>query len=159
MYFNVNGATGKIRSIESAAHTYDAHCITIAETKFTSIPLPIKGYKWYQKIEKTAGGGGLAIAVRDDIFPNTKVIENLEDQDQEVLWIELNNTPQKVFLGVYYGKQETEKIEQVQREFSQLETQIDKLQTMGSVILTGDFNAKIEVINKTSDKKNPEMVD
>ena len=50
-------------------------------------------------------------------------------------------------IGVYYGKQEQAPEEQIREEFSKLTTQINKLKQNGEVILTGDFNAKLEVNN------------
>ena len=60
-------------------------------------------------------------------------------------------------IGVYYGKQEQAPEEQIREEFSKLTTQINKLKQNGEVILTGDFNAKLEVNNdqaKQNQSKN-----
>ena len=50
-------------------------------------------------------------------------------------------------IGVYYGKQEQAPEEQIREEFSKLTTQNNKLKQNGEVILTEDFNAKLEVNN------------
>ena len=65
------------------------------------------------------------------------------------MWIQINtHQNNKLYVGVYYGKQEKEHIETVEREFSQLRSQITKLKTQGPIILTGDFNAKIKIENE-----------
>ena len=100
---------------------------------------------WVHKTRQSREGG-VAITVRDDISNKTKVINDLKDQDQEIIWIEfqiLKNI--KIHIGTYYGKQEKEPVETVEREFSQLKTQIQKLSNNGSIILKGDFNAKLKI--------------
>lgn len=146
LYVNPRGLSSKIKSLKSAAETFQAHFILLAETKLKTKPHKFEGYNWYTRNRKSVGGGGgVAILVRDDIYLLTKEVQGLEDQDQEVLWIEFNTSNRKTYLGVYYGKQETDKIEEVRREFSQLQTQIEKLRMQGNVILAGDFNAKLEI--------------
>ena len=44
-----------------------------------------------------------------------------------------------------YGSQENTPIEETEWEYSQLATQIHALKKQGGVILTADFNAKLEV--------------
>ena len=113
------------------------------ETKFSNEPLPIKGYKWFYKNRKNREGGGVAIAARKDLLKSTTEVENLEDQNQEVLWVQLKSFHETTFVGVYYGKQETDKREEVQTEYSQLQAQVHKLEQIGEVILQGDHNAKL----------------
>ena len=57
-----------------------------------------------------------------------------------------------ILIGIYYGKQEQVPEEQIKEEFSKLTTQVNRLKQNGEVILTGDFNAKLEV-NKDQVKK------
>ena len=135
LYTNPRGATGKIQSIEADAHAYDAHYIALAETKFSAKPLPIKGYKWFYRNRENRDGGGVAIAARDDLYKSTIEVKNLEDHDQEILWVQMKSLPETTFLGVYYGKQESDSREDVKTEFSQIQTQIRKLEEVGSVIL------------------------
>ena len=156
LYCNANGIRGKIKSIESAAKTQAAHIIAITETKG---PAPkIEGYSnWYEKTRNDTRGGGVAIAVREDLINKCQPVEDIEDQNQEVKWIQLStHHNNKVYIGVYYGKQEKEPIENVEREFSQIKAQIAKLKNKGPIILTGDFNAKIK-IDKNQGKTTQEV--
>ena len=153
LYANAQGLQGKMNSLESAAKTHNSHVITITETQIK--PPRIPGYAdWYHKPRTNRDGGGVAITVRDDLSHKTQPIDDLEDDNQEVKWIKINiNNSKKIQIGVYYGKQERDSREDVEREFLQLRTQINQLKKDGQVILTGDFNAKL-AINKGEIKQN-----
>ena len=98
-----------------------------------------------QKKEQ-AEGGGVAIAARLDISNKITKVENIEDDDQDVVWVELKkNQKESIFIGTYYGKEEKQPKEEIQKEFEQLNTQINMLKKKGDIILTGDFNAKLKV--------------
>ena len=67
-----------------------------------------------------------------------------------------------MFIGVYYGKQEDEAIDVVEREFSQLRTQLTKLKARGPIVLSGDFNAKIKIMEnevKQQTSRNGKMLE
>ena len=146
LYTNANGILGKIRSLQVVANLTNSHVITLTETKST--PPNLEGYApWITKNRKGKTGGGVAIATRQDIANNTQVVDDLEDHDQDILWIQINKSKhKKMFIGVYYGKQEDEAIEVVEREFSQLRMQLTKLKARGPIVLTDDFNAKIKIM-------------
>ena len=115
------------------------------ETKIQGDMPKLEGYKWISKNRTGKEGGGIAIAVRNDLTNNVTRVDDLEDQDQEVIWVEIRSGLQKQFIGVYYGTQENSPIEETKREYSQLTTQIHTLQRRGGVIPTADFNAKLEI--------------
>ena len=94
---------------------------------------------------KPNNAGGVAIATRNDITKHTEDIEMEKDQDAEIAWIRLKTCQGKVHIGGYYGKQEGEKKDKVEHEYSQLNTQIIRLKKEGNVVLVGDFNAKLPV--------------
>ena len=149
LYANVNGARGKITSLQAAADSQNSHIVAIAETKGN--PPALEGYApWYHKPRPDRNGGGVAITVRNDLKCNTQIVDDLEDNNQEIIWIQISiNKKKKIYAGVYYGKQENAPKDEVAREMSQLRTQITKLSKKGHIILTGDFNAKI-TINRTN---------
>ena len=92
-------------------------------------------------------GGGVAITVRNDINQNTQLVDDLENNNnQEIIWIQINlNRRNKIYASVYYGKQENTPADEVEREMSQLRAHITKLRPKGHIILTVDFNAKINI--------------
>ena len=145
IYANANGIAGKTESLKNALETYQAQIATIVETKIETIPPLIEGYKWIIKNRHMRAGGGLAILIRDDLQNQTKVTQGLEDHDQEILWLTINLRHQNIFIGVLYGLQENATRDEVERQYSQITTQIVKLKQEGEVILTGDFNSKIEI--------------
>ena len=124
----------------------DTQIVCLNETKIKQIPPELPGFTWiqnrYRKSETR--GGGVAILARNDIKHLIKPVDNLEDYDQEITWIELINVT-KTYIGVFYGPQEKCTNEEAQRQYSQLTTQINKLKLSGEIILTGDFNAKLEI--------------
>ena len=120
--------------------------MAITETKGT--PPTLEGYApWYHRPRSEGDGGGVAITVRNDINQNTQLVDDLENNNnQEIIWIQINlNRRNKIYAGVYYGKQENTPADEVEREMSQLRAQITKLRPKGHIILTGDFNAKINI--------------
>ena len=145
LYANVNGIGDKCESLLTAAQAYDAHLIAITETK--QIPPKIEGYgKWISKERKNRGGGGVAITVKDEIYPKISKIEDIEDDEMDVVWVELRkNQKEKIHIGVYYGKQENAKREEVENEFELLNSHINMLKNKGEVIIMGDFNAKLNI--------------
>ena len=61
-------------------NTHSSHIITIAETK--GKPPRINGYsEWYKRNRSGRGGGGVAIAVREDIENKCQLVEDLEDHN------------------------------------------------------------------------------
>ena len=152
LYANANGISGKMDSLKTAAKMQNAHIITITETKTTGSPPQLDGYTWISKGRTGRLGGGVAMAIRNDIEKNVTQILDLEDQNQEILWTQVKHGNQKTFIGTYYGPQESANREDVETEYSQITTQIAKLKEKGQVILTGDFNAKIK-INKSHCKQ------
>ena len=145
LYANVRGVRGKIASLQKAAETNQSHIVTVVETKGN--PPKLAGYHWQNKpckVRYSNNKGGVAIAVRNDLLPSTrKVLDNTGDLD--ILWTEVQANNTSLFIGTFYGKQETAPKEESEEEFSQLTTQIKRLQQKGEVILTGDFNAKLEI--------------
>jgi hypothetical protein len=114
----------------------------ITETK--GQPPYTEGYTWYSKNRLHRKGGGIAIGIRNELAKFVKEEKNIEDQDQEVIWLELNIPGnEKHYMGCFYGPQENSPVEEIERQYSQLETQIHKYKKKGNIILTGDFNAKI----------------
>lgn len=130
----------------SAAKSTDAHIIALTETKLGKITPNTPGYSWVNG-PRDPKGGGVALLIRDDISHMINKPPDLEDQDQEIKWIELKCPNNNIFIGVYYGPQEKVSEEEVERQFSQITSQIIKLKKRGEIILTGDFNAKIEINN------------
>ena len=136
---------GKAKSLTTAAQTNNSHIITLAEAKITTHPPKITGYSWHTKNRNHNQGGGVAILIRDDLKHTCQQVTDLEDQDQDIRRIKIQTNSSAIHIGIYYGRQELAPEEQIKEEFSKLTTQVNRLKQNGEVILTGDFNAKLEV--------------
>ena len=143
LYVNINGAKSKIESLQSAVQTHNSHIVALTETK--GIPPKLDGYAKWELKQTNKHGGGVAITVREELANNFQIVEDMEDANQEIIWAQIAHKNKKIYIGVYYGKQENEKSEIVEREFSQLQTQINRLKKQGPTIIVGDFNAKLKV--------------
>ena len=143
---------GKIISLQAAADSQNSHIVAITETKGT--PPALEGYApWYHRPRNEGDGGGVAITVRNDIKQNSQLIDYLEtNNNQEIIRIQINlNRRNKIYAGVYYGKQENTPAGEVEREMSQLRAQITKLRPKGLIILTETSTQKS---TKTRKKQN-----
>ncbi len=145
LYANANGIGDKAISIQSAAQMTEAHIIAITETK--QIPPKIEGYaKWYSKERKDRQGGGVAITVKEELTNITTRCTEFDEEPQEVVWVELKTSNvNSVYICTYYGKQEKAPAEEVENEYSNLAIQVEYFRKKGEVILTGDFNAKLQI--------------
>jgi len=143
MYANINGINSKIESLEKAIQIAQPHIITLCETKTESPPI-IDNYTWQTKTKRTRRGGGIAIATRTDITAEP-LQEELEPTDTEIAWITIKKGEQKIHVGIFYGKQENNNINDTENEYNTLTSHINQLKTTGEVILTGDFNAKLKI--------------
>ena len=145
IYANPAGITGKITSLVSLAQTTDAQIIALAETKMGKQCPRVQGYTWINKPRRERKGGGVALLIREDITHLVEPVDNTEDSDQEICWAKLKSGKNNVFLGVFYGPQENSPNEEVQTQYANISTQVNKFKTRGHVILMGDFNAKLEI--------------
>ena len=87
------------------------------------------------KIDASKQGGGVAIITKQNLNNITNKVTDIEDQDQEIIWIEIKQGRQITYIGTYYGPQENTPIEEVDREISQIRTQINKMKQKGGIIL------------------------
>ena len=125
---NVNGIKGKIRSLESMLQTEKVTIALITETKLTGKQgINIRGYTWIGKNRNNKTGGGVGILVSNQVAQNaTEDTSSEEEEKLETKWINLECRPKNIKIGVFYGPQENEKIEQVKEVYEQLERQIDQ---------------------------------
>ncbi len=62
--------------------------IIIAITEIKQLPPKAKGYeKWNSKERTNMAGGGVVIAVRQDLVGRTSHVEGLDEEEQEIVWI------------------------------------------------------------------------
>ena len=106
------------------------------------------GYTFIGKARKNAKGGGVGILVKNDKKPI--VAPHYSHRDIEILWISIHRkSTSPVFIGVYYGKQETTcDMQRITDEMDLLSEELLEKKQEGEVILCMDANAKIGLINE-----------
>ena len=104
----------------------------------------------------------MAICARKNIASRVSKVENIEDEDQDVVWAEVTQSKNKKFyLACYYGKQEADKRTTIEKEYQQLDTQLGTMIRKGEIIIAADFNAKLEINEdnyKQKQSKNGELL-
>ena len=142
----------------------EAHIATITETKLEGDPPSMNGYTWIKKNRTNRCGGGVAIAIRNDIISQVRMIDNIEPDDEtEIMWVAvenkrktINKKTKQLAIGIFYGPQENECREKVEKIYSVVATQINTIKQTHKIVLTGDFNAKLPIkTNQIEQKLSP----
>ena len=142
-YTNINGITSKLENLITLMAIDKPHVIILTETKTKRCP-NIPGYTWISQT-KPNKAGGVAVGTRNDITEKAEDVDVEKEGEIEIAWIRLKTKIGNVYIGGFYGKQEGEKLETVEHEYSQLNTQMIRLARDGHIVLAGDFNAKLPV--------------
>lgn len=150
-YNNINGINSKLESLQTIINIDRPHIIVLTETKTSKCP-NLDNYTWIKET-KPSKAGGVAIAARNDIANHTTDVDVEKESDMEIAWVKVKSKQGSIHIGGFYGKQENEKKEKVEHEYSQLSTQVIRLKRDGHVILAGDFNAKIELESESVSQK------
>ena len=147
MAINVRGAKGKITSLQTLLQAEDIQIALITETLFKADETyNIKGYKWIGKNRTAKAGGGIGILISNKIANKVTEVTNIEDPEElETSWLKLDTRPTPIYIGVFYGPQESDNRERTTKIYQYVSTQIKQLQKRGEIILGGDFNAKLQI--------------
>ena len=142
LYCNINGVRGKIRSLKDVMTMEETDIAMLTETK--GPPPAMEGYTWYSKERRNGKGGGVAIAVRNNLTSFTSTPDINDWNEMEIIWIKIYKPGrQQMYFGCYYGLQEKVEKEHIITQFEHLKTQVARIQHKGSIVLAGDFNAKM----------------
>ena len=108
----------------------------------------IKGYTTYSRKREGKQGGGVAILIQNDKRHN--VACHISDRNIECMWISVRrSTSPPLFIGTYYGKQETRtSLKEIEREMQLLKEELIEMQNEGELLLIMDANAKIGLLNE-----------
>ena len=144
---NTRGIKSKLTSLESTLKATGTHIAGITETHLNAgETINIPGYEWVHTPRTTTTGGGTGILIRNDIKNKTETITP-DTPNTESTWLKIN-TKTPIFVGIVYGKQENNQIEETENQYQELITTINQLKKEGNIILMGDFNAKITVMKE-----------
>ena len=143
---------GKIRSLKDVITMEETDIVLLTETK--GPPPALDGYTWVSKERKNGKGGGVAIATKNNLTNYINIPDIHENDEVESIWIKIKPPQMKeIYFGCFYGPQEKTDKERVTAQYDHLTTQISMINHKGSVILAGDFNAKL----KYSDNQHTQL--
>ena len=158
LYANVRGISSKIACVKEV----------LAETKpdvalFTETHLPddkgvkVEGYTFFGQSRKNQKGGGVGFLVRED--RKSVVAPHITNREIEMSWVSIHRqcaTP--LYIGVYYGKQETTCNKQlIQKEMDLLSEELLEISQEGEVIVCMDANAKIGLMGENMSRNGKLM--
>ena len=103
-------------------------------------------------------GGGVGICVRNDIRPN--IAAHISERNLEIMWVSIRRKKMPpLFVGTYYGKQETRTNKnEIEREMTLLNEEIEEIQKEGEILLTMDGNAKIGLLGEEISRNGKEIL-
>ena len=109
--------------------------------------IQIQGYSFCGR-SRINGKGGVGILVRNDVMSH--VTPHDSQRELELMWISVRRKNQNpLYIGVYYGKQETGVTkEEIETEFGELTQEILEIKQYGDVIICMDANAKIGILGE-----------
>ena len=120
----------------------------ITETQLTTGgSCKIDGYTFFSQPRERAGGG-VGIFIDNEI--RASVAPHVSKRNLEIIWVSISRGRLRpVYMGVYYGKQETEgKKEDREIEIGLLTEEVSEMQQDGEVMLFMDANAKTGLMNE-----------
>ena len=119
----------------------------------------ISDYTLFSRIREEKNGGGVAILVRDDI--KNIVTPQIPDRNIELIWVFVQRKRQRpLFIGSYYGKQETRTSKnEIEREYQLLSEEIEEKSKEGEIMIAMDANAKIGLMNEETSRNGKLLLD
>ena len=118
--------------------------VLLTETK--GLPPTLAGYTWVSKERKTGKGGGVAIAIKNNLVNHVSTPNITEKDEVESICIRLKLLQTKeIYVGCYNGPQEKAEKDLVTAQYDLLI--YIHINHKGSVILSEDFNAKLGYSN------------
>jgi exonuclease III len=105
----------------------------------------IPGYKYYSKPREGGRGGGVGVAVHECLAHEVKPLVFATQQYEEAYWLVMQRAGQvrKTFLGVVYMPDMTKPAAVRDEAYAQLQQDLLHLSSLGSVVVMGDFNARV----------------
>lgn len=121
----------------------------LSETQLKSnTGVHFENYTFFGKNRENKFGGGIGILVRNEL--KSISAPHYSERDIEILWLSIKRTNRKpLFIGVYYGKQEsrTNKAE-IEDEMDDLTEELKTLTCDGEILLAMDGNGKIGLLGE-----------
>ena len=107
----------------------------------------IDGYTFIGRSRDKRSSGGVGILVNNNI--KNVITPHETSTDIELIWVSVRRRHQKpIYIGVYYGKQESNNRNEMIIEMDKLSDEITEKQNQGEVLLFMDGNAKIGMLDE-----------
>ena len=148
-YANIRGIRGKKACVNDVFSELSPDIALFTETLLSdNVGIKFQGYTFFGKAREKNKGGGVGICVKND--KKSIVSPHHTDRDIEILWVSIKRKDENpLFIGVYYGKQETTvSNEKIKEEMDLLSEEILEIRKEGEVILCMDANAKIGLMGE-----------
>ena len=122
--------------------------VLLTETMLNDMTnIQIQGYSFCGKGRIDKGCGGVGILVRNDLMNHVTPHES--HRHLEIMWVSIRRQNQHpLFIGVYYGKQESVKKNEIEKEFEELTEEILEVKRDGDILLCMDGNAKVGLLGE-----------
>ena len=159
MYANVRGLKSKIACVKDVFSELKPDIALLTETHLAEDKgMRVEGYTYFGKSRKKGKGGGVGIFVKNE--KKLIVAPHYTNRELEILWTSVNRTSSNpLFIGVYYGKQEsTCNAQDIRKEMDSLGEEILEISREGEVILCMDANAKIGLMGEPM-SRNGKLID
>ena len=153
LYTNIRGIKGKKNSLISILNDTQPHLFLLTETQIrANVNEKIGEYTLFSRTREDKNGGGVAILVRDDI--KDLVTPHIPSRNIELIWSFIQRKKKRpLFVGSYYGKQETRTSKnEIERELQLLSEEIEEKSKDGEILLATDANAKIGLMNEATSR-------
>ena len=152
MYNNINGIKLKQNALQRIIDEESPTIIGISETKLAeSESFKIEGYG-VERVDRVKDGGGGVLIAYKKCLENVVLVVREEKENEEMLWLKIDNNKVKLRIGIVYMPQENEtKLEVIRRIYTKIEDEVEKATSNGeSIILMGDLNCKTGEIIKNN---------
>ena len=150
-YWNIHGRKSEIIQVKLLDPQFikmlkNSDIVSISELHTEEKNIFIPGYKLLkQKIRMKTHkgpkiGGWIATFAKEDIFDSIHVVPN---SNEDSIWIKIGNASSNkkdVFIGLFYISPESKKVKK--NLWDILNEESKKFETLGDVIMVGDFNAR-----------------
>ena len=157
LYANMRGIRSKIACLKNVLCDINADVGLFCETFLTENKgVQMDGYTFFGKARAEGKGGGVGICVRND--RKNVISPHYTERPLELIWVSMaqpNDVP--LYIGVYYGLQESTNIGKMQEEMDLLADEISEIQNEGEMILCMDANAKIGLMGEEPSRNGKMM--
>ena len=159
MYANVRGLKSKLPCVNDILADSKPSIVLLTETHLTENKgIKCEGYAFFGNAREGKSGGGVGILVANDM--KAIVSPHYSQRDLEILWASIHRPGlPPVTVGVYYGKQESISLEDINEEFNSLTEEVLEKKASGEVILCMDANAKIGLMGESISRNGKLLID